>query len=175
MNFLDKYLSELAKKMKESIFAVDSVHTGKSVKPKILGPIYPNSEDDEDEEEKLHNESIEMDLKQVLLIDFDNTIHNYYDGWRDGTVYGEPLEGAIESVQWLNKHFKIVIFTTRVSPATKENVEEQKRIVTEWLNKYKIPFEYITSDKVPCFRMIDDLALTFTNWKDMIDKIKKII
>ena len=35
----------------------------------------------------------------VIAIDFDNVIHNNDKGFYDGTCYGEPMDGAIESIQ----------------------------------------------------------------------------
>ncbi len=70
--------------------------------------------------------------KDRILIDFDNTIHNYYKGWQNGEVYGGILEDAKESVDTLRKLFdvEIYIFTTRLS-GDNENKENQKEKIKD--------------------------------------------
>ena len=38
-----------------------------------------------------------------IAIDFDGVLHNFNKGFHDGTCYGKPIEGSIESVKLLSK------------------------------------------------------------------------
>ena len=39
--------------------------------------------------------------KSQLGLDFDGVIHKNSKGFHDGTIYDEPLEGAVEGVKYL--------------------------------------------------------------------------
>ena len=39
--------------------------------------------------------------KKSISIDFDRVIHKYSEGWKDGTIYDEPVDGAIEAIKRL--------------------------------------------------------------------------
>ena len=47
----------------------------------------------------------------VIAIDFDNVIHNNDKGFHDGTCYGEPMDGAIESIKKISEKFRIIIYS----------------------------------------------------------------
>ena len=52
------------------------------------------------------NEFLEMvsdTEKSQLGLDFDGVIHKNSKGFHDGTVYDEPIKGAIEGVKYLNE------------------------------------------------------------------------
>lgn len=114
--------------------------------------------------------------KDRILIDFDNTIHNYYKGWQNGEVYGDILEDAKESVDTLRKLFdvEIYIFTTRLS-SDNENREEQIQKINEWLDRYGIQVDGITSDKIGALMYIDDKGFRLYNWKENLPQIIEII
>jgi len=156
MNSLERYLEFLNKN--ESIFPMDSVHTGQPLSKKIYS-------------QRINEDTVEK--KETLLIDLDGTIHNYSKGWHDGTIYDGPKEGAKEAIDKLKDEYEIVIFTTRASEeANGDDTDNQVKSVKNWLNKHKIYFDRITAEKIPCYKIIDDLAITFTNWKDVINKIE---
>ena len=104
-----------------------------------------------------------------LAIDFDGVIHDSSKGWFDGTCYGEPIPGAIESIKELSKSFNIIIFTAKAKPDRplvdgKTGVE----LVKEWLEKYDIykNVSEITSEKPRSELYIDDNVYRFDNWQD---------
>jgi hypothetical protein len=43
--------------------------------------------------------------------------------------------------------------------------------VRDWMNYFKLPFDSITNIKPNADLFIDDKALRFTNWNDMIDAV----
>tara|TARA_R110000868_G_scaffold361877_1_gene623874 strand:- start:86 stop:469 length:384 start_codon:yes stop_codon:yes gene_type:complete len=113
----------------------------------------------------------------IMAIDFDGVIHNADKGWYDGTCYGEPLPGAIESIKLLSQTYKIVIFTAKAKPDRplvdgKTGVE----LVKEWFGKYGLDtyISEITSEKPRANLYIDDNGYRFENWNDTLKFIKNI-
>ena len=117
-----------------------------------------------------------------LLIDFDRVVHKYTDGWKDGTIYDVPVDGAIDSIKKLQSQgWQIVIFTTRSKDGDSRNYKIQ-----DWLESYgfetlchglidyvdNLPFSkskiVITNTKIPARAIIDDRAIRFTNWRDIL-------
>jgi len=35
----------------------------------------------------------------TVAIDFDGVLHRYSEGWKDGQIYDEPVEGSREALQ----------------------------------------------------------------------------
>ena len=56
------------------------------------------------------------DEVEVIAIDFDNVLHINDKGFHDGTCYGEPVDGAIESIKEMSKKFRIVIYSFKGHP-----------------------------------------------------------
>jgi hypothetical protein len=111
-----------------------------------------------------------------LAIDFDGVIHNADKGWFDGTCYGEPIPGAIESIKKLSENYNIIIFTAK---AKKDrplvNGKTGTELVREWLEKYDIyqNISEITSEKPRSELYIDDNGYRFENWDDTNKFINK--
>ena len=104
--------------------------------------------------------------KRRIAVDFDGVIHAYTKGWQDGSIYDEPVEGAIEALLKLSERFEVYIFTTRVKDL------EQADMIRQWLIKHgwphvEKPFPEITNIKQPATAYIDDRAIRFTNWADV--------
>ncbi|MBM3911614.1 MAG: hypothetical protein FJ350_01245, partial [Sphingomonadales bacterium] len=50
----------------------------------------------------------------TVAIDFDGVLHRYSEGWKDGQIYDEPVEGSREALQAMkDMGWKIYIFSTR--------------------------------------------------------------
>jgi len=112
-----------------------------------------------------------------LMIDFDETIHDYRDGWNNGEITGEPIEGAKEAIELLKQEFNIYIFTTRAAEPESDSQSKEGQIdkIREWLDKYEIPYDEITGEKLGAFAYIDDKAIRFEgNWSDIINKVRSI-
>jgi 5'(3')-deoxyribonucleotidase len=109
--------------------------------------------------------------KKSIAIDFDGVLHDAYQGWGDGTCYGDPLPGAIEAIKQLSQQYQIVIFTAKAKPDRplvdgKTGVD----LVKEWFVKYNI-LDYITevtSEKPRAELYIDDNGYRFENWDDTL-------
>ncbi len=152
---IKKYLESIQDE--ESIFPMDSIHK----KRKVLRTLYP---------EQVNGGAV----APRILIDFDQTIHSYDNGWKDGVIYGNVIKGTKEAINILKEKYEIVIFTARLSQIN-ENTEEAKQQIEEWLREQNIYFDLVTADKMPAHFYIDDKAIRFEgNWNDILTKIKQI-
>jgi len=97
---------------------------------------------------------------KTLAIDFDGVIHKYSKHWHDGSVYDEPMEGAIDALKKLSEQYEVVIMTTR----------KDKDAIRNWLKKHNFDKELkITNEKIQAQVYIDDRGLRFTDWKDILN------
>lgn len=114
----------------------------------------------------------------VICVDFDATLVRW-GGLMDDK---RPTDGAKAFMQRLrDEGWKIVIFTSRLSPTWARSViesqwphegasfgwrvssflDEQERFVAGQLRKLGIPFDLITAEKVPAIAYIDDRAISY--------------
>jgi ribonucleotide monophosphatase NagD (HAD superfamily) len=116
---------------------------------------------------------------KVICVDFDSTIIPW-----GATMFDDsnPLPGAVEAIREFKKAgYKVVIFTSRMSPTwwksegwtVKKAVNEQMAYVTSILDKHDIPFDAVTSEKVPAVAYIDDKAIEYTgsNWDAIKERV----
>jgi len=117
--------------------------------------------------------------KSQLGLDFDGVIYKNSKGFHDGTLYDEPLDGAIDSLIYLNETlgYDLVIYTCKANPerpmvSGKTGIE----LVWEWLEKYGVRdnIKDVTYIKPNAVAYIDDKGITFNNWNDCIEQLKKI-
>lgn len=102
---------------------------------------------------------------QVIMIDFDDTIA--YEN-PDQTL-GVPIEGVKEVLQKLkDQGYYIVIDSAR---ANEEKGEDQ---IKEYMNKHDLPYDEIFRGMKPfAFRFIDDRAIQFTKWSEVLKQVEK--
>jgi hypothetical protein len=112
--------------------------------------------------------------KNNIAIDFDGVIHKFDKGFHDGTCYGEPIEGSLDSIKILSKKYRIIIFTAKAKPNRPlVNGKTGLELVREWLEKHDV-LKYvseITSEKPRAFLYIDDNAYRFDNWENTMNFI----
>jgi len=106
-----------------------------------------------------------------IAIDFDGVIHRNSKGFYNGTVYDEPIEGAIEAIKILSKKYTIVVFTAKAKtdrPLVEDKTGEQ--LVWEWLVKYKLDLyiKEVTSEKPRAICYIDDKGVRFESWEQTL-------
>ena len=90
---------------------------------------------------KKYIDQISKSEKQQLGIDFDGVIHKNSKGFNDGTIYDEPIEGAIDSIEYLNKQlgFDLVIYSCKARPDRPLiNGKTGIDLIWEWLNKHNL-------------------------------------
>ena len=105
-----------------------------------------------------------MPHQKTIAIDFDGVIHEYSLGWGNGSIYDQPMPGTFAALQALKeKGYKIVVFSTRA--------KEQKDDITTWLKCFDLAqyVDEVTHEKPRAFAYIDDRAIRFTNWRDMLN------
>ena len=122
----------------------------------------------------------EYNIKQAqenanqLAIDFDGVIHKNSKGFHDGTIYDEPMPGAIDAIKSLSLTYDIVVFSAKAKPDRPlVNGKTGEELIWEWLGKYNLIhyIKLVTSEKPRAVAYIDDKAIHFTNWEDTLNEI----
>ena len=123
--------------------------------------------------------SVKDSESKIICIDFDGVIHKCSKGFHDGTIYDEPIEGALENIKYLNHELKytLIIYTCKANPKRplidgKTGIE----LIWEWLKKHNVA-QYIydiTFTKPNAICYIDDKGICFNNWPDCINQLKKL-
>jgi hypothetical protein len=114
------------------------------------------------------------DETKTIAIDFDGVIHSFEFGFHDGTIYGTPLPGSLESIKKIAEKYKIVIYTAK---AKKDrpliNGKTGTELVWEWLKKYEIDtlIADVTAEKPRAVCYIDDKAIQFINWDQALNDL----
>lgn len=111
-----------------------------------------------------------------IAIDFDGVIHKNTKGFHDGTVYDEPIEGAIEAIKELSKTYEIVIFTAKAkSDRPLVNNKTGSELIWDWLKKYNIHqyIKKVTAEKPRAIYYIDDKGIRFESWTQTLKFLNK--
>lgn len=112
--------------------------------------------------------------RRTIAVDFDGVIHRYSKGWKDGSIYDPPVDGAREALARIHARYEVVIFTTRVNPDMRGSEVQMDRVL-DWLESNGFHkgehFDIITHVKPPALAYIDDRALHFTAWDQALDEL----
>tara|TARA_R100000008_G_scaffold85479_2_gene75545 strand:+ start:1674 stop:2639 length:966 start_codon:yes stop_codon:yes gene_type:complete len=109
-----------------------------------------------------------------LGVDFDGVIHTNDKGYYDGTIYGEPIEGAREALERLSREYTVIVYTCKAKPDRGlVNGKTGTELVWEWLKKHDLEkyISKVTAEKPRAAFYIDDKAIRFTNWKEALNDI----
>jgi len=115
-----------------------------------------------------------------LAVDLDGTIltFNWSDWIRDGMKYfGRPKKGAKKTLELLqgDGHI-IVIHTCRINKSINPrfSIEGLVERVRNVLDEHEIPYDQIWSGegKPVADVYIDDRAMEFTSWKNVLEKLE---
>jgi len=107
-----------------------------------------------------------FNAERTVAIDFDGVIHAYSQGWFDGSIYDRMMPGCQAALWKLHKRgFNLVVFTAR----------KERRAIAAWIRKnmplnQQVPFT-VTDRKPRANWYIDDRAVRFTTWPDMVNYI----
>ena len=108
-----------------------------------------------------------MTYKPTIAVDFDGVVHAYSQGWQGGEIYDGPISGAIQALKTLSdRGYNLVISTAR------EDTEAVEEKLKEWIG-HDLCFE-VTNRKPIAIAYIDDRAVHFTNWNDILERFPKI-
>lgn len=119
-------------------------------------------------------------MASTICVDFDGVIHRYSEGWKDGSIYDEPVPGALTSLHDLMKTHAVVIHTTR-KPWTVVPWLEVHGIPAVRLSKLEEEMEFwdcqgavlVSQKKFPAIAYIDDRAIRFENWTQALADLNK--
>jgi hypothetical protein len=112
-----------------------------------------------------------------ISIDFDGVIHKNSKGFHDGTVYDEPIDGAIEAIKSLSDRYNIVVFSAKAKPDRPlVNGKTGVELIWEWLEKYNLSqyVSEVTSEKPRAIVYIDDKAIRFNSWSQALNELSMI-
>lgn len=113
--------------------------------------------------------------ENIIAIDFDGVIHNHHLGFHDGTIYGEPINGSLEAIKLISQNYQIILFTCKANPDRPlVNGKTGIELIWEWLDKYgfKSYIKDITFTKPNAKFYIDDKAIHFDNWENVLKTLK---
>lgn len=122
-----------------------------------------------------YNKLQSQENTQQIAIDFDGVIHKNSKGFHDGTVYDEPIEGALEAIKELSQKYEIVIFTAKAKPDRPLiNGKTGSELIWDWLEKHNIQqyVKKVTSEKPRAVFYIDDKGIRFESWAQILNKLK---
>jgi len=103
--------------------------------------------------------------KQTLAVDFDDTIAHENE---DRSI-GEPEDGVKEALTKLKEDgYVIEIYSARA------NDDKGADEIKQWLDAHEIPYDSILNIEKPiATHYIDNRAIKYTNWKDVVNEIQK--
>ena len=110
-------------------------------------------------------------------IDFDGVIHKCSNGYYDGTIYDEPVEGSYNALDQLSKDYTIIINTCKAKPDRGlVNGKTGTELVWGWLRKHGMAkfVSKVTSEKPRACFYIDDKGVRFKDWNDTLQKLNEI-
>jgi capsule biosynthesis phosphatase len=91
----------------------------------------------------------------------------------------KPIPGSVETLQQLKEQGHYIIIMTARNMLTHNNnvgkvIAAQASIVTEWLNRYKIPFDELHFGKPLADFYVDDKGIRLNNWQNFQKFIKEL-
>ena len=123
---------------------------------------------------KEFKDAVSKEDKNTIAIDFDGVIHKNSKGFHDGTIYDEPIEGVKKGLEYLSKSYKLVIYSCKANP-NRPLIDGETGIdlIWGWLQRWNLHgyIEDITYTKPNAKYYIDDKAVRFTNWNQVIGEL----
>lgn len=129
---------------------------------------------------------------KTIAVDFDGVIHDYRDGWRDGSIYGDFTPNAMAALMTLLAHYPTFVHTARsprqvahwIEHKSGHHIEctlQMRPPIPAWW-RWGRPFRFwnttglllVTDRKLPAAVYIDDRGLRFNNWNDTIGALAEL-
>lgn len=116
-----------------------------------------------------------QDAEQSIALDFDGVIHAYSKGWHTKDIYDPPNHGTSRALKTLSAVYGVFILSARDSKEIYDwcidrfpdiKFEIIANDVQYWSKKDVIG---ITNRKLPALAYVDDRAIRFTNWNDIVN------
>lgn len=115
----------------------------------------------------------------TVAIDFDGVIHRYSQGWHDGSIYDEPVDGAFDGLRRLMAEYAIYIHTTRESVQVTKWLHETGKFITipdpggfDFWNEQGVLL--VSNRKLPAVAYIDDRAIRFMTWHQTLAAMRMV-
>ncbi|MGH3586986.1 MAG: hypothetical protein ACRDQ0_11745 [Pseudonocardia sp.] len=118
----------------------------------------------------------------TIAVDFDGVIHAYSEGWRDGSIYDPPVDGALGALYDLMRLDAVFVHTTRPARQVARRIERWSGYgieCTTQMSPFLPPWWQwgkrcrfwndrtallVTNRKLPAVVYIDDRAVRFETW-----------
>jgi 5'(3')-deoxyribonucleotidase len=115
---------------------------------------------------------------QTVALDFDGPIHRYREGWKDGSIYDFPVMGVEDALKKLLEKHPVFILSSRDSHQIAEWMKEKFPSIPVEVIDDKTKFWTasgvigITNRKLAATVYVDDRALKFFNWSQVLREVK---
>lgn len=115
-------------------------------------------------------------MPKTIAIDFDGVIHSYEHGWHDGTIYGQPIPGALDAIRGLMRAgHAVFVHTTRnpqhvagwlrvrdIPAHSLREIEADGEPIGAFWNRADLVL--VSDKKFPAVAYIDDRGIRFESW-----------
>lgn len=126
---------------------------------------------------------------KTVAVDFDGVIHDYRYGWADGTIYGDITPDALYGLGWLMHRYAVYVHTTRNARQVARWIEQRSGYGIEcttqmrpWLPPWwqwgkacrfwnQQDVLLVTNRKLPAIAYVDDRAIRFESWDQVIKQL----
>ena len=120
-------------------------------------------------------------MKQTIVFDFDGVIHKGYDGWRNGSIYGEIDNDLVDYMWELSFKYNIVISSCRPSKQIVDFMNEYcihtgcplRFAVTEDMFWHEDKIVGVTNRKPAGAIYIDDRGYKYTGMYDFVKMMEE--
>mgnify|MGYP001158446635 FL=1 len=112
-----------------------------------------------------------------IAIDFDGVIHKNSKGYHDGTIYDDVVDGAKEALEEIAKKYTVIVYTAKARHDRGFiDGKSGTQLIWEWLEKNNLShlISKVTAEKPRAVAYIDDKAIKFSDWTDVLNKISKL-
>lgn len=121
--------------------------------------------------------------KKTIVFDFDGVIHKGYNGWKDGSIYGEIDIEILKYIKELMNNYYVVISSNRPAIQIVEYLtdldtgiefEVFKKDLNENMYWNKDNVVGVTNEKAVGILYIDDRGYRYNNLEDLREFIKQM-
>lgn len=117
---------------------------------------------------------------KTVAIDFDGVIHAYSRGWQDGSIYDEPVPGALDAIRALQARCAVFVHTSRYPGQVAEwlrchgidAVSDAAFVGEFWDRQDEV---LVTRRKLPAAAYIDDRAIRFVDWAQALSDVEGVL
>src|SRR5690625_3208728 len=128
-------------------------------------------------------------ITETIAVDFDGVIHTYEHGWKNGTIYGDLVPGALEALTVLMNRYAVFIHTARDARQVARWIEQRTGhgiecttpmhpLLPSWWQWGK-RFTFcntkgtllVTNRKLPAVAYIGDRPVKLTDWREAMREL----